>query len=382
MRWFAFLFFVGLVGCQPETREKIGEAPTGYRGKARINPYLAAETYLAEKGWEVESSRTWSNYRYETDVIFMPGSFLQTKGMGIRVLEWIGDGGTLVLTVEGGEPERNDFTDFSSGSGAPEKGDFTGLDYLFETVGIEVSEDFTFEGPEEPLAEDGHLSREWELVRTEESEGGYELEFEGNVSLSVKTGWYWTPKIEGQSRVIETSYGAGEIIVLAHARPLRNPYLARADHAKFLEYIVDTYADGNIVFLYGSSTSFFGLIWKEGRMAVIAGLVLLGAWLWMRIPRFGPVLQDSEIKRSPYGESLKASARFLWRGGQLEHLLRPLRARLEKENQGDPTTLYDRLAEESGLNREEVAEALTINPPKDPGHILKVVQKLQALLKR
>ena len=117
-------------------------------------------------------------------------------------------------------------------------------------------------------------------------------------------------------------------------------------------------------------------------MVVIAGLILLFCWLWMRIPRFGPILQDSFKRPRPYGEELKASARFLWRRGQIEYLLRPLRAKLEMDNQGAPETLYDRLAEDSELKRDEVAEALTVNPPKDPGHILKMVQKLQTLLKR
>ena len=382
MRGVFFLFLVALVGCQPNEQEKVRDEPTGYRGQARINPYLAAETYLSEKGFEVESSRTWSNYHHETGVIFMPGSFLETKGMGLRVLDWIAEGGTLVLTIEGGEPGRNDFTDLSTGLGTPEGEEYAGLDRLFETLGIEMIDVPFYADPVEPLAEDGHLARPWEIVQTQEAYGGHKLEFEGGVSLSAETGLSWTLETNGRSRMVGVGYGGGEVIVLAHARPLRNPYLARADHADFLEFIVANYADGNIVFLYGSSTSFFGLVWKEGRIAVIAGLILLAAWLWMRIPRFGPVLQDNALKRRPYGDALKASARFLWRGGQLEHLLRPLRARLEEENQGDPTTLYDRLAEESGLNREEVAEALTINPPKDPGHILKVVQKLQALLKR
>jgi len=117
-------------------------------------------------------------------------------------------------------------------------------------------------------------------------------------------------------------------------------------------------------------------------MVVIAGLILLVAWLWMRIPRFGPILRDNLVKHQPYGESLITSARFLWRTGELGHLVRPLRAQLKSENQGDPASFYDRLAEESGLPRDEVVEAFTIDPPKDPSHILKVAQKLQVLFKR
>lgn len=382
MRCFLLLCLIALCGCEEEDRKKVRDEPIGYRGEARLNPYLAAETYLSEKGWEVESSRTWSNYRYETAIIFMPASFLETKGMGIRVLDWVGDGGTLVLTLEGGEPDWNDFIDDTVGDGVPRKGDYSGLDHLFEEVGISADDSYPF-NPSDTGEEEGHLSRGWEMTRTDVDAGDFDLEFEGFINVDVEDGWTWDTSNKGKFRIVEKDYGAGEVVVMAHARPFRNPYIGHADHADFLEYLAETYAyNGDIVFLYGSKSSFFGLLWKEGRMVVIGGLILLFAWLWMRIPRFGPVLKDNAVKRRPYGEALKASARFLWRSGQVEHLLRPLRASLERQNQGDPSTLYDRLAEESGLNREEVAEALTINPPKDPGHILKLVQKLQALLKR
>ncbi|MEN8773110.1 MAG: DUF4350 domain-containing protein [Akkermansiaceae bacterium] len=383
MRWLMLIGLLFLTGCDPkEDRRKVGEIPLGYTGKARINPYLAAETYLDQQGWDAESSRTWSNYDYETQVIIMPGSFLQTRGMGIRVLEWVANGGNLVLTVEGGEPERNDFTDSSSGMGAPEEGEYTGLDHVFEELGVS-SGDYSYQVMDDDSEREGHLARPWETTQIREEWGGHRLEFEGEVGLEIENGWDWIPNADGSSRMIGTTYGAGEVIVLAHARPFRNPYLARADHAEFLNHLAKEYGgNGRIVFLYGSSDSFFGLIWKEGRMVVIGGCLLLFAWLWMRIPRFGPVLQDNAIKRQPYGKALITSARYLWRSGQLEYLLRPLRARLEKENQGDPETLCDRLAEESGLTRDDVAVALTTDPPKDPGHLVKVAQKLQALLKR
>jgi hypothetical protein len=383
MRWLWVVSVLFLAGCQdPDRGEKVKDVPTGYTGKARVNPYLAAELYLTKKGWSAKSSRTWTNYDYETSIIFMPVSFLQTKGMGIRALDWVSNGGTLILTVEGGEPARNDFTASSSGDGVPYGGQFTGMDYVFEELGVEVETVDWSDFSDAEKEEDGHLNRSWHVTRLEEHRGGLHFEQEGQVALSIANGWNWDLEVGGFSRMVGIGYGNGEVMVLAHARPLRSPYLARSDHAAFLEKIADDYGNGNIVFLYGSGNSFFGLLWKEGRMVVIAGLLLLVAWLWMRIPRFGPVLHDAFKKPKPYGEELKASARFLWHRGQIEHLLRPLRARLEKENQGDPETLYDRLAEESDLKRDEVAEALTTDPPKDPGHILKMVQKLQALLKR
>lgn len=381
VRWGVLFLLMFAAGCQKgPKRERVGEEPLGYRGEARLNPYLAAERYLESQGWSADSSRTWSNYDQETSVIFMPGSFLQTKGMAKRALEWVSDGGTLVLTIEGGEPERNDFTDSSSGQVA-DKGDFTGLDEIYELFGVEVTyrDEPAFE--EDALEKDGHLSRRWEVSRTGESFGEMALEFEGNVVLTIESGWNWIPEIGGGSRMVGGGYGEGEVIFLAHARPLRSPYLARADHARFLEYLAKNQGGGKLVFLYGSSTSFFGLLWKEGRMVVIAGLGALVVWLWMRIPRFGPVLRDREVKPRKYGESLTTAARFLWRTGSLASLIRPLRERIEKENEGEADTFYDRLAEQSGMTREEVRDTLT-REPRDPGQILHLVEKLQRLLKR
>ena len=385
MKWICLLLIFILAGCgEPEKGEKTGEIPLGYHGEARLNPYLGAEMYLSRKGWTVESSRSWSGYDSGTSIIFMPASFLATGGMGIRALDWVSGGGTLVLTAEGGEPEWNDFTGNSSSWPTGEEDGFTGFNDILEKLGISAEErnwnDFVDEEIE--LEDYGHLARSWHVTQLGENRGGHRLELEGGIGFLAPNHLNWDTEVEGYSRVAGSRHGSGQVILLSHARPFRSPYLARADHAEFLEMLAETYGGGEIVFLYGSSNSFFGLIWKEGRMVVIAGLALLVCWLWMRIPRFGPILQDLAVKRRPYGDELKASARFLWRTGQLEHLLRPLRARLEKDNQGDPKSLYDRLAEESGLERDEVAEALTIDAPKDPGHTLKVVQKLQALLKR
>jgi hypothetical protein len=371
-----------LLGCQDRPkREKVGEAPMGYRGEARLNPYLGAQRYLEAKGWSVESSRTWSNYDSETSVIFMPGSFLQTKGMAMRVLEWVQEGGTLVLTIQGGEPGRNDFTSPSSGPVAG-KGDFTGLDDVFELFGVEVASQVNPAKEVDQVTEDGHLAREWEVSRTTREFGGLALEFEGRTVLRIEDGVPWVPEAGGGSRVVEGGYGLGSVIFLAHARPLRSPYLARADHAHFLEFLAGRSGPGELVFLYGSTTSFFGLLWKEGRMVVIAGLCALVAWLWMRIPRFGPILRDREVKPQKYGESLTTSARFLWRVGKIAALIRPLRERIEQQSEGDPESLYDRLAGESGMSRDEVKETLTAEPPRDPGQTLRLVERLQLLLRR
>jgi hypothetical protein len=136
-----------------------------------------------------------------------------------------------------------------------------------------------------------------------------------------------------------------------------------------------------VVFLYGSGTSFSALLWQHAWQILIAGLVLLIVWLWMRIPRFGPMVADCGIVRQKYGEELTAAARFLWRKKGLGDYLRPLRERIEAQYQGTPETFYQELSEQSGLSVEEVAEAMTSLQIKDPAQITRQVQKLQAFLK-
>jgi len=380
---FVFVMALLLAGCE-SGKEEIEEVPTGYRGKARVNPYLAAERYLDEGGWDVRSLRVWDDFGYETGVIFMPGSFLASKAEGIRALNWVAEGGLLVLTIEGGEPERNDFTSSQSGSGRPSRGGYPGLDYILEESGVEMIDE-AWEGVSIDVDGEtrGHLSRPWHIAELDlNGDEKLDLEFEGEVGLTVEDGRDWEGKSALPSRMVSTGHQLGRIVVMAHARPLRSPYLERADHGLFLETIANWSAGGEIVFLYGSSLSFSGLIWQRAWMVMVAGVILLLAWLWMQIPRLGPVLEDRFQTRRPYGDALTTSARFLWRVGHAEHLIRPLRARVESQYQGDPASLYQRLADQSGLTRDEVAEALTLPPTKDSGTLIQLVQKLQTLLKR
>lgn len=383
MRWLAGMMMVVLLsGCDSGDYE-IEEIPTGYRGKARVNPYLAAERLANESGYSATSSRVWEDYGYETGVIFMPGAFLGSKAEGIRTMEWVTDGGMLVVMIEGGEPERNDFTTYQSGGGVPNSGDYPGLDYLLEETGIEISS-YSWEGvPDDEVEERGHLSRSWHYASLTMSDDSLiELEFEGDVALRSEEGYEWEETGNLPSRVVSTYYGEGRVVVMSHARALRSPYLDRADHAAFLEILASWDVSGGIVFLYGSNLTFWGLLWQRSWMVLTPGLILLVVWLWMRIPRLGPIMEDLSRKRKPYGESLTEEARFLWRRGKITHMIRPLRDRLEERHQGDPATLYQRLADQSGLSRDEVSEALTTPPGKDAGPLIQLVQKLQTLLKR
>jgi len=376
-----------LTGCQqatsPDSDEwEVEEIPIGYRGPARVNPYLAAERFLSGNGYEAKSSLVWSEAEEEMDIIMMPASFLSTKGMGMRALTWVENGGMLVITVEGGEGEINDFRNRSMFFRSSEL-NLQGFDYLLEECGIEVlREDWETESLPDG---EGHLRRAWSPAFVELSIDGedleYQVEFEGNAALKADYGTNWELARNDRTRMITSEYGFGDIMILAHARAFRNAYIDRADHAEFVKLIADWRGQKSIVFLYGSGTSFTGLLWQHGWQAIVAGLLLLLFWLWMRIPRFGPLKEDDFVALGGYGEALSASARFLWRKKQLHHYLRPLRDRIEAENPDNPESHYQLLADKSGLSREEVVEAMTAPQTKDPASLTRIVHRLQTILK-
>ncbi|MEN8855573.1 MAG: DUF4350 domain-containing protein [Akkermansiaceae bacterium] len=384
MRFLLLMVTVFLFGCgekKDEYTETVIE--TGYKGPARVNPYLAAERFLKKGGWDAKSSRLWGDYGNETATIIMPGSFLSTKGIGMRVMEWVDEGGMLVITLSGGEAEINDFNRNSWRDLSAEE-EFRGLDYLLEELEITLEEGSFDEvgGGEDETG--GHLKTSWSVAEVGvvdgEDDHDLKLEFEGDLAMSAPRGEEWD--VPGTSRMVTVPHGDGQVMVLSHARLFRNPYLGRADHATFLELVADWHYDGEIIFLYGSGTSLKDLLWQHAWQVVVAGLVLLLAWLWMRIPRFGPLREDEHTYRVPYGEGLKASAKFLWRKKALGHLIRPLRSELERENSGEAGALYEKMAAEAELPTDEVIEAFTSENFQDPGTVTRMVQKLQLLRKR
>ena len=361
---------------------EVKEIPLGYRGPARINPYLAAERFLTANGYNAKSSLVWSEVEENMDIIMMPASFLSTKGMGMRALDWVEEGGMLVITVEGGEGEINDYQSTMRYFWSEEP-DLLGFDYLIEKAGIEIEQN-AWETVGETEA-NGHLATSWHTADFEVMQNGetkdYQVEFQGEVGLNAKFGEEWESANENLGRMVTTEYGYGDIMVLSHARAFRNAYIDRADHAQFVKQVGNWRGAKSIVFLYGSGTSFMGLLWQHAWQAIIAGLLLLAFWLWMRIPRFGPLKEDDHFVLGGYGDALSASARFLWRKKQLHHYLRPLRDRIESENHDDPENHYQLLVEKSGLTREEVVEAMTASEIKDPASLTRIVYRLQTILK-
>ncbi len=379
-----FLAFIFLLsGCQRKGHYVNDEIVLGYRGKARLNPYLAAERYFSgHLPVAVKSSRSLTDLDETVAVATMPASFLTTELMGQRVLDWVSRGGRLILLLEGGESTYDDFSSRPLGESGDDKilggMELPGLDLILRSAGFGLGKrDFVEvkDGKNDPG------KRNWHEHHLEMPGRDFTVEMEGDLALKSTRGG------EKAWPFAWAANGAGEIYFLASARPLRSAYLDRADHLNFLAGMIGENPPGGVLFLYGEGFSFWSLLWRHGWRLVLAVLVMLIFWLWLRLPRFGPRLEDPSDDERQYDELLLASGRFLWKRKAVLSLIEPLREEIQQRfhlhhellGEAEREPLFEHLAERGGLGLEEVIEIMSRKDFQDGASLTRVVRGLKKL---
>jgi len=368
-----------LVGCRGKGHWETEEKVQGFRGKSRTNPYLAAERLLLSAGFDASSGRVWSKEFDDVQTVFLPSSFLTTKVLGQDILDWVSGGGLLVVFAEGGEAHINDhrrgsglFSWNDSEDGIP------GYELLLEEIGVkEITGAFS----KVELPEESEESVSWHVanisyqIGTEEFD--YQVEFEGKKAFELLEYGLNYDGGKNDARMVTTPHGRGQVMLLSHARAFRNAFIDHADHAAFIEDVAKWNGSGEVLFLFGSGASFSSLLWQHFWQAVVGFLALLVVWLWMRMPRFGPIKSDPALISMSYGVHLTAAARFLWRRRRVDHLLKPLQEEVAQEEE-----FFEQLAEEHDLKVEEIKDAVNASQIQDPGAFVRITRILQILTRK
>ncbi len=327
---------------------------TGYKGKARLNPWLAAERYAAARtGREVIPRASWVNPDYGETVWFVPAAVIGNESFTSRLLEWVEEGGHLVLLMEYSEAEWNDWSKYYRLDREPEPA----LLSLLEKVGLVLE-------PGKRSAYDGNTHGQEEIVfldRTYKVDAGSE----GRVRTT-----------DGKPGVFASrSSGNGRVSVLMDARLFRNRYLAEKDHASFLRALIEADPhNGSVVFLKGSGISFWDMLGRH-LWPVLLGLgAVVAFWLWRSFSRFGPL--EPAAMPSPlraYDHHLEALGDYQWRLDRCEALLAPLRERIVEHGQRLAARMGHRdadflqfLAERADISRDRVQRAISREAPPDP----------------
>ncbi len=357
MRWCLLVFVLMAVGCEYEevTRE------TGYKGKARLNPWLAAERFVERKGYDVRSSGSWVKPGWDHSVCFVPVGVLNNAGVVSAMKEWVSNGGHLVLLVEYADSEWSDWSDYQRS--VPElQGPL--LDFL-EHAGVTLER----YGSGKP--------------GTEISFGGkaYQTEMDPKARVSSRDA-----KDQG---FISVEYDYGQVSVVTDSRIFRSRKIGDKDHAALLAALIESSSgEGEVVFLRGAGISLWRMLGRHLWPVLVGLTVALIIWLWKSFTRFGPM--ESAATASPlrgYDHHLEALGDFQWRLDKGSALLAPIRERIVEGGQKAAAAagrrdddFFQFLAERAGLPRERVNRALTEDAPTDGNVMTRTTADLQKLL--
>jgi hypothetical protein len=180
--------------------------------------------------------------------------------------------------------------------------------------------------------------------------------------------------------------GAGAISLLPGMEPLSNDVIHCADNAFILWQLLK---NSNKVWLVVNtdSPSFWRYLWQFSALGCVMMLAALAAWLWHRVPRFGPVLTPHNQGRRRFMDHIQASAHFILRHQGNSALATSLREdlwhRLRLRHPGlehlDPAAQAERIHQFSGMAVADVQLALFRPLPVPPQDFVDMVQRLQHL---
>lgn len=335
----------------------------GYKGKARVNPWLAAERFCEPYKGDVLSLATWTPPTEADSVWFVPASVLGNVSFTRQVESWIGEGGHLVVLVDHAAAETNDWSP-PGPSLAPDPA----LLGMLERAGIKL---------EHPEAAKDNVKAS-------------KIKFDGNTFKVNASSDSSVSLNGGKKRVfVSVKRGEGRLSVLTDGRLFRNRWIGEQDHAALLDALVHaTGHEGNIGFTRGSALSLWKLL-RDHLWPLLAGLgVLILLWLWKNFSRFGPLEAVHGVSTlRGYDHHLEALGDFQWRLDRAAALLAPLRAQVVERGQRmchrsghRDDDFFQFLADLAGLPRERVFRALAESAPADSAVLTRTTADLQRLL--
>ncbi|MBT8104066.1 MAG: DUF4350 domain-containing protein [Woeseiaceae bacterium] len=264
----------------------------GYRGDARVNPWLAAELLVRELGFESESKPELTPAEWlppETDTLIVQ----VTSSLGVGsdlylLLNWAGEGGHLVLLGPEFVAEEGDDTLWQFGIGLR-----VTRSKLYEAK--EAQDDF-----EDELDGDYALGTYPHDARLEvvNEEQGFDVISHGGEIIAARQQW-----------------GDGFVSVVANATRFDNDSINNGDNARlFADVVMGEIEPGKIWLIFRTRlTPLWQLIWQAAPYLVISAALIVLLLLWSALPAFGPRIVAQTDERRSILEHIHASGLFVWR---------------------------------------------------------------------
>jgi hypothetical protein len=350
-----FLAALFLTGCEYEEVER----ETGYKGKARMNPWLAAERLAERMGEDVVSVIAWTEPEAGDSAWLMPVTMLGNESFTLRMEEWVNGGGHLILMAEYADAQTNDWL----GRHSP---------------------------PVVEPALDAMLGRARLHLHKNSRVSARKIRFGDETFKVDASSGYAVSKGNGKNGVFATTrLGEGRITVITDGRIFRNRWIAENDHAALLTALIEASEyEGRVGFMRGAGLSLWSLLREHLTPVLLVLAAWLVLWLWKSLSRFGPLESATPppLLRG-YGRHLEALGHFHWKLDHAATLLPPLREQVHEfghraciSSGRGAGELHAFLAERSGLPEERISRVLLETPPSDPASLTRITADLQKLL--
>lgn len=400
-------FFCGCSGHWEEMEKTLG-----YKGKARVNPFLAAERMLGALGHDVLSVKSITELPPRDAVMFLSGESDLSSGRARQLLRWVANGGRLIYCLEGARAYNDFQVQYGSIISAllleEER------DPILGQFGVGVMKRLPLEefkprrqktknasktpakkSDEKSATDDESEDEQWSANPIDVDWCGqhYRLALGGRLNLILKrklrTGEA-SAGLKNESLALFLKHGRGSVTLLPHARPLRNHWIGEHDHARWLASLVGTTGKSKVVFVAAMSGSFFTLLWQHGWMAIVALAVLLLFWLWQQMPRFGPLMEVEVDATRHFASHIGALGEFFWHmkyGSLLVDSARDAvweRVRERHRSLDDGSRkIGDALAEKiaccTGLSHKRVVAAFEVPAPDSAHPFINLMRDLQTI---
>lgn len=345
------------------------EKVTGYRGKARVNPFLAAERVLDQLGHDAERKLYLSQMPSYDAVMVLSAEGGLSEGRTQQVFDWVENGGHLIYCLGGCRSYNDHATGLELGmrvlnevlveEGDPllrdlgikvKKWDPANIERALKKVGKyfeiekapkdpkddkepkdkkEVSKaeeelkKITIDGKEvrETMKKVGDLIEQ--VVNDQMAEFNlrwrgqeYHLKLAGFLSMELDRKLARDEFVVGTTKTAAALHlirGGGRITVLTHARPFRNRWLGEHDHARWLAALVGEDSEREVQFVAAATASFWSLLWDHGWIAIVTLAACIAFWLWRHMPRFGPLEKVELGETRHFASHIAALGQFFWR---------------------------------------------------------------------
>ena len=309
------------------------EETTGYSAEARRNKFLAAEYYLRELNFKVESDSNRARLLEphspdQTILINSYGPKLSPTHFS-ELNQWLEAGGHLIFTATNFryEPDDDDDEDIND---EYDEDEYYEYEYknnqLLEKYGIQARyTNFTdnLSYPEEDEVTEFILEN-GNLIKLNFAPDTHLIDLNKKATFSIADRY--------GIHLLQMNIGKGKLTVLSDNQLFNNYNIGEYDHAYLLWLLSSTTKSVNnkMLLLYNNeSDSIFTLLWRYGKEACIAFFAFLLLGLWSLQNRFGPILPDVNFSNRNIVEHLRAIARFSWRQDHGAQLLQQSRAECE-----------------------------------------------------